>query len=279
MVSIDKLMELAGLSVAAIGNAYPLSTHKRVLCVCGGDLHVVECVDACALGAEFVGLAGLQGLSALSGWHELHPDDTYDAIVCGTCENAEAAARMVTEAARRLRPQGRLCMLAQLASCPTAHRFLSHAPPSAHSLEVAVVYAAPPSDEEGPALVLAVRRERARGGGPLAGWSVPVELAREGGEAALSLRLCDSPALRAARDVFLALADDRPAAACASASGSSSGPAASEDTPPWATLDATGRTMLSVCVETSDGVAQAILPRGTALPAAAEALLTTGAAD
>ena len=34
--SIDQLMELAGLSVAAaVFKAYPPSTHPRVLCVCG----------------------------------------------------------------------------------------------------------------------------------------------------------------------------------------------------------------------------------------------------
>ena len=49
--------------------------------------------------------------------------------------------------------------------------------------------------------------------------------------------------------------------------------------PPWALTDASAKTLLVLGVQTADGSMQAIVPRGSSLPAHGEVVLTTSTHD
>ena len=131
------------------------------------------------------------------------------------------------------------------------------------------------TDEEG-TLVLALRRDRLRGGGPIAGSVCHI--------VADHLRGAKQIATAFECVLGLAAASDGAGAVTRGICGSA---AASEDPhPPWAVADATGRTLLGVSVRCADGTAHVLIPRGSCLPsggasvgAYGEALLTSSAHD
>ena len=190
----------------------------------------------------------------------------------------------------------------ELGDC-SAHLTLSRCAGPAHSLAVAVVRRRPmPCDvSDGSAgeadermvvdsrgresaIVVGVLCERPLGGGPLAGrvQLINFDTDRRSGRLPRAAYAClrcmlGLVGLDEAADDARVDAEEGTAAADPRARGTVPSALPCHDPPPWALIDAAGKTLLSLCVRTADGAAQPIVPRGGGLPSLGRLLLTTSA--